>query len=574
MATPEPNQARLVNTTLRRIGYAAVSVGGAAAAVCAIANGIRKRDLSCLWGVDPVAAPPRDVQDQLQLGETSEMDARCRSSPMEEIQEDQKLLEAHLERAMRARDTDRVRFLSREMEELDDRRAQMLQDLQRLQSGDRCPMSRSGGFDRPHGNETHSRFSQHSSVRPPSRTAHQRSTESQNDFARGGEQQWWEESRGLSAQHRWPDRQPRWNEQSRDYHSSSHWESVSSQYPAGRHERFDAPAQTQRSPAGQCKMPRMQEQHAQISECNPRRSERFDRHGDSDRKDGRKGEACATPKEPRADLRKGRSREMPTARRSAMAKLKQDDLVKAECPISGAWQDATVLAIHDNGLIEIRWHDPGTQPDGRPFQPCGDVWAENVRCVFRRRSEGKDASCSAEESSESREEEKKEEVDLPCDLSIGSDCFAFGSSTIVEKQWFRAKLLGAHPSFANQVKVEFLSTLEGEKNPLTLPEPRKTYVLAHHVKRKLSEEEVKEVPGNWADGSPPQQERPVSSPGGGANEELVIDKDLMCSVCGRPDDEDKMLICDCKAGYHTYCLSPPLHCVPRGHWQCPNCKQD
>ena len=54
-------------------------------------------------------------------------------------------------------------------------------------------------------------------------------------------------------------------------------------------------------------------------------------------------------------------------------------------------------------------------------------------------------------------------------------------------------------------------------------------------------------------------------------DEVVITPDLMCSVCQRPDNEAEMLVCDCKAGYHIYCLTPRLEQVPEGDWQCPAC---
>jgi hypothetical protein len=42
-----------------------------------------------------------------------------------------------------------------------------------------------------------------------------------------------------------------------------------------------------------------------------------------------------------------------------------------------------------------------------------------------------------------------------------------------------------------------------------------------------------------------------------------------CEVCGSPEDEDRLLLCDgCNAGYHTFCLDPPLLKVPRGEWYC------
>lgn len=46
-----------------------------------------------------------------------------------------------------------------------------------------------------------------------------------------------------------------------------------------------------------------------------------------------------------------------------------------------------------------------------------------------------------------------------------------------------------------------------------------------------------------------------------------------CSKCGDGGHEDHMLLCDapaCKAGYHTYCLVPPLARVPDGDWFCPD----
>ena len=54
-------------------------------------------------------------------------------------------------------------------------------------------------------------------------------------------------------------------------------------------------------------------------------------------------------------------------------------------------------------------------------------------------------------------------------------------------------------------------------------------------------------------------------------DEVVINPDLMCVVCERPDDEANMLVCDCKRGYHIYCLTPPLDSVPEGDWHCPHC---
>lgn len=51
-------------------------------------------------------------------------------------------------------------------------------------------------------------------------------------------------------------------------------------------------------------------------------------------------------------------------------------------------------------------------------------------------------------------------------------------------------------------------------------------------------------------------------------DELV--DDIICEVCGRADDEAILLLCDeCNAGYHKFCLNPPLARRPRGNWFCP-----
>jgi RNase H-like domain found in reverse transcriptase/Reverse transcriptase (RNA-dependent DNA polymerase)/Integrase zinc binding domain/PHD-finger/Integrase core domain len=52
-----------------------------------------------------------------------------------------------------------------------------------------------------------------------------------------------------------------------------------------------------------------------------------------------------------------------------------------------------------------------------------------------------------------------------------------------------------------------------------------------------------------------------------------VPPDLPCEVCGSPDEEHEMLLCDsCNAGYHMRCLNPPLKKVPVDEWICPRCK--
>uniref|UniRef100_A0A3Q1BV45 [histone H3]-trimethyl-L-lysine(4) demethylase n=1 Tax=Amphiprion ocellaris TaxID=80972 RepID=A0A3Q1BV45_AMPOC len=54
---------------------------------------------------------------------------------------------------------------------------------------------------------------------------------------------------------------------------------------------------------------------------------------------------------------------------------------------------------------------------------------------------------------------------------------------------------------------------------------------------------------------------------------FVVQVDLVvCLVCGSGGDEDRLLLCDgCDDSYHTFCLIPPLHDVPKGDWRCPKC---
>uniref|UniRef100_A0A8C0HM45 [histone H3]-trimethyl-L-lysine(4) demethylase n=1 Tax=Buteo japonicus TaxID=224669 RepID=A0A8C0HM45_9AVES len=53
----------------------------------------------------------------------------------------------------------------------------------------------------------------------------------------------------------------------------------------------------------------------------------------------------------------------------------------------------------------------------------------------------------------------------------------------------------------------------------------------------------------------------------------ILSVDLyVCLLCGSGNDEDRLLLCDgCDDSYHTFCLIPPLHDVPKGDWRCPQC---
>ncbi|KAF2841241.1 PLU-1-domain-containing protein [Patellaria atrata CBS 101060] len=45
-----------------------------------------------------------------------------------------------------------------------------------------------------------------------------------------------------------------------------------------------------------------------------------------------------------------------------------------------------------------------------------------------------------------------------------------------------------------------------------------------------------------------------------------------CETCGKDDEPTAILLCDsCDAGYHRYCLEPPLKATPDYDWHCPRC---
>ena len=47
-----------------------------------------------------------------------------------------------------------------------------------------------------------------------------------------------------------------------------------------------------------------------------------------------------------------------------------------------------------------------------------------------------------------------------------------------------------------------------------------------------------------------------------------------CKKCGSAAKAAKMLLCDaCNAGWHIFCLEPPLTSVPAGDWYCPDCSR-
>ncbi|KAI8476217.1 MAG: hypothetical protein J3K34DRAFT_365128, partial [Monoraphidium minutum] len=65
-------------------------------------------------------------------------------------------------------------------------------------------------------------------------------------------------------------------------------------------------------------------------------------------------------------------------------------------------------------------------------------------------------------------------------------------------------------------------------------------------------------------------EEPPSSEVAGT---VAAEDDTPCAKCGASDQGELMLLCDaCDAGWHTFCLDPPLAAVPEGDWACPDCE--
>jgi hypothetical protein len=125
---------------LTQLAHGASSALGLGKAVMAISTMARKRDLSAIWELDPVAAPPRKVQRQL-MG-TIEGDEQPARGEARDDAEQRSVLELQLQHAMRQHDVERVRTISRELRVLAEAAQQEAARLARargeLRVGDEC----------------------------------------------------------------------------------------------------------------------------------------------------------------------------------------------------------------------------------------------------------------------------------------------------------------------------------------------------------------------------------------------------------------------------------------------------
>ncbi|XP_030229605.1 lysine (K)-specific demethylase 5Ba [Gadus morhua] len=98
-----------------------------------------------------------------------------------------------------------------------------------------------------------------------------------------------------------------------------------------------------------------------------------------------------------------------------------------------------------------------------------------------------------------------------------------------------------------------------------------------NLRRRVGTYSTKQEGGRMSSG--PVKQEPVLYQDPLDDKETVLDRrnepgvdQYMCLVCGCGTAEDRLLLCDgCDDSYHTFCLIPPLHDVPKGDWRCPKC---
>ena len=130
---------------LTQLARGASSMLGLGETVMAVSTMARKRDLSAIWELDPVAAPPKRVQRHLMgtvEAEEDEQPARAVHDEASEDHEQRSVLELQLQFAMQLHDVDRVRSISRQLRVLEEAARQDAAERARtrgeLRVGDEC----------------------------------------------------------------------------------------------------------------------------------------------------------------------------------------------------------------------------------------------------------------------------------------------------------------------------------------------------------------------------------------------------------------------------------------------------
>ena len=111
---------------------------GIGKSVMALTSLAQKRDVSVLWDLDPVAAPPKKVQRQLLGTDVSEQDGEHTQARHGHDDELRSILELQLTFAMRQHDVDRVRAIARQLRDLDEHLRMCARARGELCVGDHC----------------------------------------------------------------------------------------------------------------------------------------------------------------------------------------------------------------------------------------------------------------------------------------------------------------------------------------------------------------------------------------------------------------------------------------------------
>uniref|UniRef100_A0A3Q3WWL3 [histone H3]-trimethyl-L-lysine(4) demethylase n=1 Tax=Mola mola TaxID=94237 RepID=A0A3Q3WWL3_MOLML len=132
----------------------------------------------------------------------------------------------------------------------------------------------------------------------------------------------------------------------------------------------------------------------------------------------------------------------------------------------------------------------------------------------------------------------------------------------------KLQIYGAGPKMMGLGLVARDKGIRKKGNPLLLP-PGVT------VKTEVKKEEPEEENGKENDDEEDDSDRPCTKMTmrlrRNINNPQCVDS-FVCRMCGRGDDDEKLLLCDgCDDNYHTYCLLPPLTDPPKGNWRCPKC---
>ena len=126
-----------------QLAHGVSSIMGLSQTAVALSSLVRKRDLSTLWELDPLAAPPRSVQQRLK-GNDDDKEPLSTTPDGNDgaIDEAHSVLELQLQFAMRKHDVERVRAISRELRSMEDlvqsHAAARGREAGELRVGDRC----------------------------------------------------------------------------------------------------------------------------------------------------------------------------------------------------------------------------------------------------------------------------------------------------------------------------------------------------------------------------------------------------------------------------------------------------